>query len=86
MKIKVEIDLTPEEFRAALGLPDLRPAQEEMMAALRKRVAEGGLDLDPAGLMRTLFGPSTQMLEAMQSLLWRAGGAKGTSPKPDQDA
>lgn len=82
MKIKVEMDLSPEEFRAALGLPDLRPAQEEMMAALRKQVTEGRLDLDPAGVVRTLMGPSSQMMEAIQALLWRAGTGKGTSEGP----
>ena len=31
MKINVEIDCTPEEARAFLGLPDVSPMQERLM-------------------------------------------------------
>ncbi|HUS24703.1 MAG TPA: DUF6489 family protein [Candidatus Binatia bacterium] len=39
MKIKVEIDLQPEELRRFLGLPDVAGIQEEVLQFLRERVA-----------------------------------------------
>ena len=38
MKVTIDVDCTPEEARAFLGLPDVQPLQEEMMAALRDRI------------------------------------------------
>ena len=39
MKINVEMDCTPEEARAFLGLPDLRPMQEELLAEMKERMS-----------------------------------------------
>ena len=32
MKITIEVDCTPEEARAFMGMPDVRPMQDEIMA------------------------------------------------------
>ena len=34
MKINIEMDCTPEEFRQCFGLPDLRPIQEAVLGAM----------------------------------------------------
>ena len=35
MKIHVELDMTPEEARAFMGLPDVAPLQKQMMEDIR---------------------------------------------------
>jgi hypothetical protein len=41
MKVKVNIDCTPEEARRFLGLPDLSPVHEAYVEQMRKAAGEG---------------------------------------------
>ena len=52
MKIKIEVDLTPSELRALIGLPDVAGLQEDMIEYLRERVSQGVEVFDPAGLIK----------------------------------
>ncbi len=46
MKISVEFDMTPEEFRQSLGLPDVQDMHREMMSLVisKMQAGEGGYD------------------------------------------
>ncbi|MEK9644104.1 MAG: DUF6489 family protein [Alphaproteobacteria bacterium] len=44
MKVSIDIDCTPEEARRFLGLPDVTPVNEAMIAELKKRVIEMDAD------------------------------------------
>lgn len=48
MKINIEIDVTPQEARAFLGLPDVAPLQEEVMEQMKAKMMEGLGQFDPA--------------------------------------
>ena len=52
MKITVDVDCTPEEARAFLGLPDLRPMQEALIGQLQERLSAGLQAMDAETLMR----------------------------------
>jgi hypothetical protein len=56
MKINVEIDISPSEARAFLGLPDVAPVQEEVLEEMKKKVLESMNDFDP-----TKFDPAKAM-------------------------
>ncbi len=53
MKITVEVDCTPEEARAFLGLPDVKPLQEAAMEKLRQQMAQSANALAPEALLKT---------------------------------
>lgn len=84
MKIKIEIDCTPQEARSFLGLPDVAPLQEALLADLQSRMQEAvaGADLEsllktwmPAGVQDGLQG-----WESMQKVFWaQATGATGAT-------
>ena len=42
MKVNIELDMTPEEARALMGLPDVAPLQKKMMEEMKARM-KGGL-------------------------------------------
>jgi hypothetical protein len=46
MRIKMEIDMKPEELQRFLGLPDVNAMREELMQFIKERVAA-----DPAGFL-----------------------------------
>jgi hypothetical protein len=55
MKITVNVECTPEEARAFLGLPDLKPMQEALLAQLQERLSAGLQTADPETLIRSWF-------------------------------
>ncbi|MDZ7853606.1 MAG: hypothetical protein U5L98_13455 [Halomonas sp.] len=52
MKINVEFDLTPEEFRQALGLPDVEAFQKDLLNRIQKQMESGVEGYDPMSLMQ----------------------------------
>lgn len=81
MKVTIEIDATPQEMRALLGLPDIEPIQQEMMQKIREKTMAGIESNDPAELFK-LFMPAADQLKSMESLqsaFWQALG-KGMNP------
>ena len=39
MKIKLDIDCTPDEMREFFGLPEIKPLQEELLKEVRERLS-----------------------------------------------
>ena len=66
MKIKLDIDCTPEEARQFFGLPDVKPLQDELLADLAERMKAGMQSMDPEVLWRTWMPQSTAGLDAMR--------------------
>jgi hypothetical protein len=52
MKVTVEIDCTPEEARRFLGLPDLAPMQQAVMARMQQQALDAIAALSPEALLR----------------------------------
>jgi hypothetical protein len=86
MKFNVEVECTPEEARTFLGLPDLRPMQDAVLAKMQKQMLDAVDAVSPEALLRTWMplAPQTpeQMRDAMAGLFRlftpKAGG-KGPS-------
>ncbi len=82
MKIKIDIDCTPGEARAFLGLPDVAPMQEALLAEMQERMREAMAGADLQSLMQTWM-PSgmptgVQGWDAMQKAFWaKATGQNG---------
>lgn len=62
MKINVEVDCTPAEARAFLGLPDVAPLNEHLVAEMQRRMSENITAMQPDELMKswTSFGLQAQ--------------------------
>lgn len=52
MKINVEFDLTPDEFRQSLGLPDVEAFQKNLLENIQRQMESGVEGYDPMSLMR----------------------------------
>ena len=52
MKVKIDIDCTPEEARTFFGLPDLGPLQQEMLKAMQERMKSAMGAMDPEAIMK----------------------------------
>ena len=78
MKVTIDVDCTPEEARTFLGLPDVQPLQEEMMAVLRDRMMAAVGDMDPEKLLKSWTAAGTEGMEQMMRF-W-SDLAKGSKP------
>lgn len=92
MKINVEFDLTPDEFRQALGLPDIEAFQQSLLENIQRQMESGVEGYDPMSLMRPFlqqpmmqqglsqglanFGTYQQM---MLDMLHQAGSSSSTA-------
>lgn len=70
MKIKVDIDCTPAEARAFLGLPDVAPMQAALMDEIKQRMSQALAATDPETMLKTWLPASMQGLGEMQKLFW----------------
>ncbi len=78
MKITINVDCTPEEARAFMGLPDVRPMQEAMMGQMTQRMEQAMKAMDPETLLRQWFGGMG--LAEMQKF-WTGLGTAGGDKK-----
>ena len=83
MKITIEIDCSPAEARAFVGLPDVEPLQEEVMAEIQRRVMQALAVTDPQQLFKTWVPWEMPGMEMFQSMVRAAAG--GGSVKPSVD-
>ena len=77
MKIKFDIDCTPEEARAFLGLPDVGPLQKAMMEEVEKRMKDAIDAMSPEALLNKWLPAGMQNLEEMQKMFWAQFGGSG---------
>ena len=76
MKINIEIDCTPGEARAFLGLPDLQPMQEKLMAELQERMAANIRAMDPQEMMKLWLAPGVEGFGNLYEAFARMAGGK----------
>ena len=76
MKVTVEVDCTPQEARAALGLPDVTAMNEKLMSEMTARMSANINALAPEELLKNwmTFGGIAQ--EHFRKLMTAATGGK----------
>ena len=75
MKVTVEVDCTPVEARAFLGLPDVTPLNEHLVAEMRRRFDENVNMMKPEELMKSWMTFGGQAQEQFMKLMSAAAGA-----------
>ena len=68
MKITMNVDCTPEEARAFLGLPDVRPMQEQLMREVQERMAANIRAMEPEAMLRTWLPATLKGFEQIQEM------------------
>jgi uncharacterized protein DUF6489 len=85
MKINIELEMTPEDARRLMGLPDVTALQAEMLDEMRRRMKTAVDASDPQALLRAWMPMGAQSFEEFQKFLWdsarRAAGSAGKADK-----
>jgi Family of unknown function (DUF6489) len=84
MKLRMEMDLTPDEARRLMGLPDLTAMQTRLVAEFERRMMAAMEKSEPEAVMKQWFSLGNQGLEQFQRFMWesaRGAGARKETPK-----
>lgn len=70
MKIKIEIDLKPEEARKLMGLPEVEKMQKDLMDQIKDKMQEEiNTMTDPQAFMERYLPLGMQGLEQFQKMM-----------------
>ena len=72
MKVSLDVECTPQEARAFLGLPDVAPLNEQLVQEMKKRVEANMAMVSPDELMRSWAAFGGQATEQFRKLMTAA--------------
>ena len=82
MKVKVDIDCTPDEARAFLGLPDVKPLQDALLPDVVERLRATLKAMDPEAMLRNWLPATLKGFEQLQQMFFaNMAGAGGNKKK-----
>jgi hypothetical protein len=86
MKVKIDIDCTPQEARTFFGLPQLEPMQDALLGKIQERLTEYLDTRDGEALLRLWFPAGLQQFGQMQEAIWKQllGGLSGGAASGDK--
>lgn len=70
MKINVSFDMTPEEFRKILGLPDVQQMQQEVFNQVLEKMKSGEAGYEPLSLYGSMVNESFSNVEKFQQMMF----------------
>ena len=70
MKVTFNVECSPEEARAFLGLPDVAPMQQALMGELEQRLRDNIAAMTPDNMLQTWLPAGMQNMEQAQKLFW----------------
>ncbi len=69
MKVNVEVECTPEEARAFLGLPNVAPLNDHLVAEMKRRMDDNMAAMKPDELMKTWTSFGLQAQDQFRKLM-----------------
>jgi len=86
MNIKIDIDVSPEEMRKLMGLPDVETFQKQLMEDIRDRISQGVDGYDPLKMFQPYLNSGMTGMDMMQRF-FTAGlsGGKDLTKGGDKD-
>lgn len=85
MKIRVEFELTPEEFRESLGLPNISGLQDEALSILKNRIGSDIDEVDVGKVIESWFSHGIETSRKIQELFASAASAVLAREMQDRD-
>lgn len=80
MKVKFDIECTPEEARKFMGLPDVAPMQQALMKELEEQLRANMNAMDPETMVKTWLPASIEGWGQVQKMFWQQMGMPAGAP------
>jgi hypothetical protein len=75
MKLNVEVECTPIEARAFLGLPNVEPLNDHLVAEMKRRMDENMALMQPEELMKSWMSFGVQAQDQFRRLMEMAAAS-----------
>lgn len=69
MKINVTFDMTPEELRRVMGLPDVQQFQQELFSQMMEKMQAGEDGYDPMSLYQPMMKEGMNAMGQFQKVM-----------------
>ena len=69
MKVNIEIECEPAEARAFLGLPNVEPLNDHLVAEMKRRMDDNMAAMQPDELMKTWTNFGVQAQDQLRKLM-----------------
>ncbi|MBU0654328.1 MAG: hypothetical protein KJ914_04245 [Gammaproteobacteria bacterium] len=77
MNVHINVEMTPEELRRLMGLPDVQEFNQKVMEQMLKKLQEGAEGFDPSGIFKASIMSNTDAFKQWMSLFNGLSGGKG---------
>ncbi len=81
MKVRIDIDCSPDEARTFFGLPAVEAMQKAMMAEIEERLKANLSTMTPEDMLKTWMPAGVEGFEQMQKTFW----SSMTGGKPEKE-
>ena len=81
MKVRIDIDCSPDETRTFCGLPAVDSMQKAMMAEIEERLKASLNTMTPEDMLKTWMPAGVEGFEQMQKTFW----SSMTGGKPEKE-
>jgi polyhydroxyalkanoate synthesis regulator protein len=89
VKVTIDIDCTPQEARAFLGLPNVEPMQDHLIQQLQEQLSKYLDGTDAEAMLKTWLPESIKGFSQLQEQFWRqfmtSGMGAGSSKSDDKE-
>ena len=76
----MDFEMTPEEARKLMGLPDVTAMQKRLVAEMEQRMMSAlEKAADPEAMLKSWFSWGSQSMEQLQRFMSEAGGSRTRS-------
>jgi len=77
MKVTINIDCTPQEARAYMGLPDFTPVNEAMVEEMKAQMSANMAKLQPEEMFRSWMSLGGQAQEQFMKMMTAGASSQG---------
>ena len=74
MKVTIDIECTPQEARVFMGLPDMSPLNDHVVAEMQKRMDANINALNPEEMVKSWFSMGGKAQEQFMKIMTSAAG------------
>lgn len=83
MKINVTFDMTPDEFRRVMGLPDVQQFQQELFDQMVSKMQAGEDGYDPLSLYQPMMKEGMSAMNQFQNMMFNMMSGKTSADKSE---
>lgn len=69
MNFRIDVEMTPEELRKVLGLPDVATLQDNLIEKITEQMEAGAEGYEPLTLLKPYIASSVGSMESLQKML-----------------